>query len=181
MRAGAGRPGTKAKTSGLRSIDARRLHREHLLRPGLSYGWQWTNDRSERNSSIGIRTHERGLTVAYAINGEPVEQRVSLRMTPCNYGGARVWFECPHCRRRVAMLYLGWQVACRQCFQLAYPSQSDDAIDRTWRKQGKIEARLASGRRMTHVTRERQKDELERVKQVREVAFIAAARRFLGW
>ncbi len=75
-RYGSGRPATKAKTSGLHSLDARRLHREALLRPGLSYGWQWTNDRGERTSSIGIRTHEHGLTVTYAINGESVQRRM---------------------------------------------------------------------------------------------------------
>lgn len=181
MRYGAGRPGTKAKTSGLRSIDVRRLHREGLLRPGLSYRWQWTDDRGERTSSIRISTHEYGLTVAYALSGEPVAQRIALRTTPCNYGGARAWFECPYCRRRVAVLYLFRQVACRQCFGLAYPSQSDALIDRLWHRRAKIEARMASGKRMTHTTRARLADELARIAEARNLALMEATRRFLGW
>ncbi|MDR5748025.1 hypothetical protein QCE73_33070 [Caballeronia sp. LZ029] len=95
------------------------------------------------------------MTVTYAINGEPVEQRIALLETACTYGGTRAWFECPHCRRRAALLYLSRQVACRQCFSLAYPSQSEDAFGRMRRKQLKIEVRLASGPRITDATRAR--------------------------
>ncbi|WP_028216423.1 hypothetical protein [Paraburkholderia oxyphila] len=92
MRYGAGRPGTKAKTSSLHSIDVRRLHREDPLLPGLSCGWLWTDDTGKRTSSITISTQERGVTVAYAIGGEPVAQRIALRTTLCNYGSERAWF-----------------------------------------------------------------------------------------
>ncbi|MCG5073022.1 hypothetical protein [Paraburkholderia tagetis] len=88
----------------MHSIDVRRLHREHMLRPGLAYCWQWTDEAGKPMSTIGIRTHNRGLIFSYAIGGEPVKQRVDLRTTPCNYGGSRVWFECPACRQRVAIL-----------------------------------------------------------------------------
>ena len=48
--------------------------------------------------------------------------------------------------------------------------------------KGKIERRLRSGKRMTtSATRERLIDELIRVEDAREAAFIAAARRLLGW
>ncbi|WP_144063310.1 hypothetical protein [Caballeronia insecticola] len=159
----------------------RRLQRENLLRPSLSFGWQWTDDEGNPASRIDVRTHERAVTLEYAINGKPVEQRIALLETPCNYGGARAWFECPCCRRRVALLYLSRQVACRQCFRLAYPSQSEDLIGRMWRKQGKVERRLRTGKRMTNATRKRLIDELIRVEDAREAAFIAAARRLLGW
>lgn len=180
MRANAGRPRTKPQTSQLRSIDVRRLQRENLLSSGRSYGWQWKDEDGNRASSIEVRTHERAVTLEYAINGKAVEQRIALLETPCTYGGGRAWFECPCCRRRVALLYLSRQVACRRCFRLAYPSQSEDLLDRMWRKQGKIETRLASERRMTSATRARLEDERIRVERARNDAFIAAARRLLG-
>lgn len=181
MRYGAGRPRTKAKTSGLHSIDIRRLFREDLLRPGLSYGWQWTDERGRRTSSITISTQERSVAVAYAIGGVPVAQRITLRTTLCNYGGERAWFECPFCRRRVAVLYLSSQVACRECFGLAYPSQSDSTIDRLWRRQGKIEVRMESGKWMTHATRQRLADELARIAEARNLALMETTSRLLGW
>ena len=36
----------------------------------------------------------------------------------------------------------GARYACRRCARVAYYSQSEDAIDRMWRKQRKIEAKL---------------------------------------
>ncbi|SAK61394.1 hypothetical protein AWB75_02621 [Caballeronia catudaia] len=83
-------------------------------------------------------------------------------------------------RQRVALLYLSRRVACRTCFRLAYPSQSEDLMGRMWRKQGKIERRLRSGKRLTSATRERLVDELMLAKDARQAAFIAAARRLLG-
>ncbi|SAK97649.1 hypothetical protein AWB75_07138 [Caballeronia catudaia] len=180
MRINAGRPRTKSQTGQLHSLDARRLRREDLLRPGLRFGWQWTDEDGKPTARIDVRTHERALTVEYSINGTPVEQRVELLETPCNYGGDRVWLACPNCRQRVAPLYLSRQVACRKCFRLAYPSQSEDLMGRMWRKQGKVERRLRSGKRMTSATRDRLIDELMRVEDAREAAFIAAARRLLG-
>ena len=167
-------------TSTLYSIDVRRLHHEDLLRPGLAYGWQWADEAGSPTSKIGIRTLGRGLSFAYAINGEQVEQRVSLRVTPCNYGGSRSWLECPGCRRRVAILYLSRWVACCHCFRLAYPSQSDGPIDRLWRRQGKIEAKLSSGKRMMRATRQRLADNLVRIAEARNLALIEATCRLLG-
>ena len=121
-----------------------------------------------------------GVTVSCRRNGQDVEERVATDTTPCNYGGARVWFVCPYCRRRAALLYPSKHVACRSCFRLAYLSQSEDGLGRLWRKQSKIEARLQSGKRMTGVTRERLLDEMWRVEEARGRAFVAAARRMFG-
>jgi hypothetical protein len=89
------------------------------------------------------------LAVAYRYRfreeWQDVQQRIELARTPCRFGGSRVWFRCPRCWRRVAILYLfGWP-ACRTCARLRYPSQSDDAIGRSWRRTWRIERRLAAG------------------------------------
>ena len=46
-----------------------------------------------------------------------------LTYTPCNYGNSRVWFKCPRCSKRVAILYVNIQIACRTCQRLNYASQ----------------------------------------------------------
>ncbi|SDY53906.1 hypothetical protein SAMN05444340_11022 [Citreimonas salinaria] len=69
---------------------------------------------------------------------------VTLDTTRCNLGGARRWFLCPArgCGRRVAVLYGGKVFACRHCYGLAYPSQSESASDRAARRADRIRERL---------------------------------------
>lgn len=181
MRLGAGRPAWKPKTTQYRSIDARRLQRDDLLRAGLAYAWQWKDDAGKVLSSIGICTHESGITVSYCTGGEDVEQRIATTTTRCHYGGVRIWFVCPYCHKRRALLYMARrQVACRQCFRMTYPSQCEDVVGRLWRKQRKIEARLHSGKRMQQRTRERLIDELYRVEEAKDTVLFGQLLRLVG-
>jgi hypothetical protein len=147
MRWGAGRPGYKAKAEQLPRIDVREWARRGYLRGPLGFSWSW-NREGEPAGSIGVRVHgPDALTLDYRITANDVARDVAARVemvrTPCPYGGARPWFTCPRCARRVALLYLrGGDFACRHCKRVAYSSQSDDALDRLWRRQSKIETRL---------------------------------------
>jgi hypothetical protein len=70
---------------------------------------------------------------------------VRLERTPCHYGGMRPWFRCPWCKRPCALLYGlsgDGYFGCRLCLRLAYASEAGSPIDRCWRQQRKIEARL---------------------------------------
>jgi hypothetical protein len=144
-RYGAGRPGWHAKTSGKHCIDVRRLHRDGNLNIERCVTLQWSD-----GATIGMTTSPNAVTLIYRYkgrdgNGRDVNQCVSIDRTPCNYGNARPWFCCPRCWRRVAILYL-WNVPlCRKCARLAYPSQSDDALGRSWRRTCKVERKLAGG------------------------------------
>ena len=53
---------------------------------------------------------------------------VKLLSTPCNYGGNRLWFECPQCRRRVGVLYGCKVFSCRYCKNLNYPAQGSPLL-----------------------------------------------------
>jgi hypothetical protein len=58
-------------------------------------------------------------------HGLPVEQDIQLDCTEPNYGGARWWFLCPKCERRVSRLHLpsdGYRFFCRHCYDLSYES-----------------------------------------------------------
>lgn len=50
-------------------------------------------------------------------------ENVEATATPCFFGGARYWFLCPLCRKRVAVLYLKNSFGCRDCHNLMYASQ----------------------------------------------------------
>ncbi len=144
-RCGAGRPGWHAKTAGKLAVDVRTLHRDGYLSGCNRMTWHWSN-----GAAIGLETTPDTVTLTYRYKGmegewRDVRQPVTVTRTLCNYGGNRPWFACPRCRARVAILYL-WNVpACRRCARLVYPSQSDDALGRSWRRTRKLERRLSAG------------------------------------
>ena len=150
-RYGAGRPASHVKAEHCKKLDVRRWQREGVLKPGRSGSWQWTNrETGEQVGSIGYRVDDGCVRLDYSIDGKPSGQTVRLSHSACNYGGARPWFICPIRGERVAVLYLrAGRFACRHCQRIAYASQSGDAIDRTWGKQAKAEAKLGEHWRRT--------------------------------
>lgn len=138
----------KDTTESFRTLDVRRWAREGFLQPGNRFGWQWTQN-SEKVASIRVAVESDGLRLIYRTRSQSedwqdMDYRVRLGRTPCNFGGERVWFYCPArgCGRRVAILYGGSVFACRQCYDLAYPSQREDALDRSMRRVEKLQAQL---------------------------------------
>ena len=76
---------------------------------------------------------------------EAIEQVVYFEKTSCNYGRYRLWFLCPKCSRRVAVLYCaGRQFLCRHCCKLTYTSTRECLEDRMRRKARKIRKRLGA-------------------------------------
>lgn len=112
-------------------------------------------------------------------------QTIRLAHTACNYGKSRPWFVCPVCQRRAGVLYMrAGRFACRHCQRVSYASQSGDVLDRMWRKQSKLEARLGEywqrPKGMRHCTYDRLIDQLEACEQRREDAFCEFTARFLA-
>jgi hypothetical protein len=132
------------KAEHCRRIDARRWQREGVLRAGSVGSWQWTDSETgECLASIGYWSDGSSVGLNYSINGRDCSQTIGITRTPCNYGGSRPWFRCPIRGERVAVLFLrAGRFACRRCQQLAYASQSEDAVARLWRRQQRIEAKL---------------------------------------
>jgi hypothetical protein len=71
------------------------------------------------------------LILRYQHADKPVELRIPITTTPCQFGGERSWSLCPldvagaACGRRVPRLYLDRGLfGCRQCHKLAYKSQN---------------------------------------------------------
>ena len=186
MRYGAGRPGWHVKAEHVRRIDARRWAREGILKASCSGGWAWTDaDTGEQVASIGYQSDGRTLTLAYSMNDKPMRQHVPILTTGCTYGGVRYWFGCPRCGGRVAILYLRTLgFGCRKCCRIAYASQSEDVIGRTWRKQHKAEAKLADNwqrpKGMHEATHERLVNIIIECEERKDVALAAFMHR-MGW
>lgn len=186
MRWGAGRPGWRLIGEHCRRIDVREWHRRGTLCDGYIGGWRWRVG-DEPAGSIGYRVSASRVTLDYAINGVATIEHIELDRTACNYGGSRPWFRCPRCICRVALLYMrGGRFACRHCQQVAYASQSEDACARSWRRQSRLEARLATcwqrPKGMHHATRERLVQAILECEEVRDQAlYDFAMRRGLVW
>jgi len=181
----AGRPGWHLKAEHLRRIDVRCWQREGILRPGCVGGWIWIDpDTGELRASIGYAVGDDAVRLNFAINGEPVAQRVPILHTGCTYGGTRPWFGCPQCGRRMAVLFLaGRAFRCRHCARVVYLSQSLDEMDRAYLRQQKAKAKLnpdgTKPPRMHWATFERMRSFIDACEVRRNAAFLAMARRML--
>ena len=155
-RFGAGRPGWKRKAGSSLAFDIRKVARRGLLVPGTAFTWQWTNGEGEEIGSIAVVVtgNPEALTLHYqwSINNDPpnrTECSIAIDRTRCFYGGNRPWFLCPKCGRRCGVLYFRGRGAglyqCRACAGIAYASQCQDSVGRSWIKQRKIEATLVDG------------------------------------
>lgn len=74
--------------------------------------------------SICIEAATGIMKLLYSCQGQDVREPVHISTVPNNYGGARPFFLCPGCGRRVRFLYLHWgRFRCRSCARLNYRSQ----------------------------------------------------------
>lgn len=145
---GSGRHGGRRTTESQKRIEIMRMKRHGWLKHGYQGTLSWSC-RGEEIGRIGFRINGRIMTLNYRYREErckewePVEAKVMLDQTPCNYGGYRIWMRCPHCYRRCAILYLaGKYPACRKCYNLGYSSESEGALDRALRQARKSQEKL---------------------------------------
>ena len=129
-RYGSGRWGatvTRASTEGLLRLDVRALVREALLEPGKSATVTWI-DGASITTHVTPNDPDRISLRYFTVTGKgswssPIQQDVFLTRTRCTFGGTRVWFVCPGCGARCAVLYaLRGLFRCRACHNLAYAS-----------------------------------------------------------
>jgi hypothetical protein len=140
----------RTKVESCHTIDANELNRAGCLRDGSSGVLQWARD-GVKVAAINLRTDADGLHLGYRSrvgsgDWEAVAETVRIVRLPCQYGGTRPYFLCPHCGQRVTKLYgPGRYFWCRHCYALTYGSQSEGSRDRAIRRAGKIKQRLGGG------------------------------------
>lgn len=174
-------------------LDIRQMHDYGLLKPG-------TEGSVLLKSADGRKIARAGFLIA------PLKLRVQLEgirfslptelcieRTPCPFGGTRPWFRCRRCESRRAILYgpdEDGSFSCRRCMGLVYSSQDETKMKRLWRKQNRIEAKLAGRYRcarpkgMHWTTLRRISGDLSTVLRKQDHLFAERARKFLdkhGW
>ena len=189
MRYGAGRPRHKVKAEHLLRVEIGRWHRGGYLHAGRSFSWSWHRG-DEPTGNIGVLVHGAdSLRLQYTVGSDDQRrdgsQTIRLARTACNYGKSRPWFVCPVCQRRAGVLYMrAGRFACRHCQRVSYASQSGDTLDRMWRKQSKLEARLGKHwqrpKGMRHRTYQALLDRLHDCEVRRDAAFVETAARLFG-
>lgn len=119
----------------VRQLDIRLLDKHSLCQPGTISRITWKCDRH----------YLQFISATDRIVLTNPSQTIYLSRTPCNYGSQRLWFLCPKCDRRVAVLHeLNENYRCRHCHRLPYSSQREILYDRLVRKLRKLRKRLGA-------------------------------------
>ncbi len=128
------------------AIDVRRYARQGRLRHGNSWKTRWFRGGREF-AAIRVRAWHSLIELSYHLHGgggERVRQEITLTYTDQHFGGRRVWFECPGCGRRCAILYAGNRFLCRLCHGLRYESDHALPLNRPLLQARKIRDRLGA-------------------------------------
>lgn len=133
---------TRLETDGLLCLDVRWLQRQGYISAPLGRVRTTVVSWASPEQVVGaimVRVYGDGtdaVLLDYCLEGGdgccvPVREWVRLDRTPCHYGGERVWFLCPGCGTRRAILYcVAGRFHCRACHDLAYSSTRESPIDR---------------------------------------------------
>lgn len=146
---GWGRYAVQTRVEDTLQLDIRHLCRKQLLR-GASHTVFW-RPRPGPIIPIQVRAHGSFVQLAYSANSafagrrRNVREYVGTTRTPCNFGGERIWWVCPRCESRVAILaFKAGLFGCRHCFKLIYACQRESSADRRLRAALKARARLGN-------------------------------------
>jgi hypothetical protein len=142
---------SRVKKSGKRivesslSLDIRWLKRKGLLIPGLNITLSWSRGDTII-TNIETTVYDNYLLLIYTFKKtKNIEQKIYFTYTPCNYGGTRIWFQCPSCNRRCALIYIQEKYfACRICCGLTYRTCNETPIYRRFSKANKLRKRLGA-------------------------------------
>ena len=125
-------------------LDIRQLQRAGYLVPGHSHTTELIHET--HTESLTTKTASENTLVITYRNGNKKTNSVAYQFrfvqTPCNYGGKRSFFLCPHCGKRVCLIYCVDKWGCRHCNDLTYPCQGEKAEDRHTRQANKIREKL---------------------------------------
>ncbi len=126
-------------------VDIRELKRKDLLIPGGRITSRWSRNGTV-HSSIDAIVHDDQLVLRYTYQEkESVEQPIRFAWTRCNFGGKRIWFVCPSCGRRCAVIYsCGKYFACRICGDVAYQTQNETWQDRLFTKADNLREKIGA-------------------------------------
>ena len=132
-------------------LDIRKLQGYGLLKPGTegSVLIKSADGRESATASFLIALSKLRVQLEGVRCSVPTEIRIER--TACPYGGTRPWFRCRRCNSRRATLYgldEDNSFSCRRCMGLVYSSQDETKMNRLYRKQDRLEAKLTGKYRL---------------------------------
>ena len=86
--------------------------------------------------------HAKAISMNYQFKGKPYAYDVGITTSSCHYGNYRYWFICPHCGKRVGVLYCAGLYVCRHCIGANYQTQLEQPLERVRRKKYKVGKKL---------------------------------------
>jgi hypothetical protein len=125
----------KPTTENYRSIDVRDWARNGFLLQQGTRELRWVNDGTTvfsirvETQATRVETQANRVVLRYHVLGpggqrDPIDEGILLDRTKGGPGWQRLWFLCPGCGKRVAILYLKkYYFRCRLCLGLVYRSQ----------------------------------------------------------
>lgn len=137
---------TRRCTDELQALDIRQLAREgHLVMGRMT--WDSWGTRNRVSATLHTSARPDGLWVEWrTLVGDgkwhAFNRLLTLERTAMHLGGERVWWHCPRCDKRVAMLYGGRELACRHCWGLSYRCRNETREDSASRQANKLRRRL---------------------------------------
>lgn len=140
---------SKLTTNNCCALDINWLKKNNYIQHGqaIDVFTSWRSRMTKKTTqAIKVRViSDKGIKLNYERNGEEIEYYAKFTYSNCNYGGKRVWFQCPNedCKKRVGKLFLrGKYFLCRHCHNLAYETQNMTDAFRSLEKAQKIRERL---------------------------------------
>ena len=114
------------------TIDIRSHHQRKLVTQlGTRISWRWNRD-GRPHCYVDLEFYYDHVILS-DVTDPTTRSAISIQLlrTPCHFGGTRLWFKCPGCRRRCAKLYFcDGSFRCRRCHELGYASQLVASVDR---------------------------------------------------
>ena len=90
----------KETVDSFRQIDVREWSRRGLLKPEATFSWSWRDSDEARTLTIRVCAGEEAVALLYYHRSDEggcqeISELIPLVQTPCNFGGSRLWFQCP--------------------------------------------------------------------------------------
>jgi hypothetical protein len=175
------------------ALDIRRLHDYGLLKPSTEGSVLLKSADGRQIATASFLIAPSKLRVQLEGVRCSVPSELCIERTACPFGGTRPWFRCRRCNSRRAILYgldEDNSFSCRRCMGLVYSSQDETKMDRLYRKQDRLEAKLTGKYRVARPkgmhwsTHRRILTDLSSVLRKQEHLRAVSARKFLdrhGW
>ncbi|WP_459922986.1 hypothetical protein [Desulfatiferula olefinivorans] len=140
----------KPLTGEVPGIDIRDIKKSCGLIPGSQLYFQWARI-CQIHYRLNVAVHDGYLFLSFSSLRNGFKQQIDITYTDCHFGSQRPWFTCPHCGKRVAILYAGEdRFLCRVCSNITYASCNETPLERNFRKLNKLREIIGAERGAFH-------------------------------